>query len=160
VSDTRAAEFGIRPVRSADLAQLLVLCAEHAHFERAPIATPDADRLRDAMFATSPRLYAWAGVDREDQFVGYATATIDFSTWTARTFMHMDCLFVRASHRGQGVGRYLLRAVFNQAAALDIAQIHWQTPAWNVDAQRFYERLGACGETKVRYKRAVGDSAE
>jgi GNAT superfamily N-acetyltransferase len=147
-------------VRSGDIAQLLALCVEHAEFERAPIATPDADRLREALFATSPRLYAWVAVDREDQLVGYATASLDFSTWTARAFLHMDCLFVRASHRGQGVGRHLLRAVFKHAAVLNIAQIQWQTPAWNVDAQRFYERLGASGETKVRYKRAVGDSAE
>jgi GNAT superfamily N-acetyltransferase len=144
----------------SDVTQLLALCVEHAGYERVGIAAPNRERLCEALFAASPRLYAWVAVDRQDQPLGYATATIDFSTWSARSFMHMDCLYVRERLRGLGLGRQLMEAVLHHAATLDIAEIQWQTPAWNVDAQRFYERVGASGETKVRYKRAFGGSAE
>ena len=82
---------------------------------------------------------------------GYATATVDFSTWRAAPYLHMDCLFVRAEYRGRGMGALLLHAVLDHARAHRLGEVQWQTPSWNVDAQRFYGRHRAGSSSKTRY---------
>ena len=44
------------------------------------------------------------------------------------------------------------------ATAQGLAQVQWQTPAWNRDAVRFYERLGAVGTDKMRFSLACGEA--
>lgn len=130
---------------------IVVLCRAHAVFERAEIDPPAADRLSRALFTTPAQLLAWIATDEADRPIGYATATIDYSTWRAREFMHLDCLFVDAAARGGGIGRALIDAVCDTAREAGIDEVQWQTPDWNVAAQRFYMRLGADGRAKTRF---------
>lgn len=143
--------MNVRPIESSDLPDFIELCQAHAAFERSSECTPDAQRLRLALFSTPARLYAWVAIDAHSRLVGYATATLDYSTWSSCEFMHLDCLFVRDSHRGRNIGQQLLSAVREHARALGLRQMQWQTPDWNTDAQRFYERLNAIPKAKVRY---------
>jgi GNAT superfamily N-acetyltransferase len=143
-------ETHIRRVEVNDLEQLSALCVEHAAYERASFASPNASRLHPAIFSARPRLHVWVAA-RPSELVGYVSATVDFSTWSSREFVHLDCLYVREAYRGHAIGRSLIDAVIAHAAALDIVEVQWQTPDWNVDAQRFYARLGASAANKVRY---------
>ena len=141
----------IRPARESDLDALLVLCAEHAEYERASF---DADfarcNLGRFLFAATPR--AWCVViELDDEIAGYATYSLEFSTWRAAEYVHMDCLFVRASHRNRGYGLQLMQAVIDAARERG-TWIEWQTPSWNADAIRFYDRLGATRSEKARYR--------
>ncbi len=79
------------------------------------------------------------------------TATREFSTWRAAAFMHMDCLYVLAGYRNMGIGVRLMAALRDFCASEDIDQVQWQTPDWNNDAARFYQRLGARQRTKRRF---------
>jgi len=63
----------------------------------------------------------------------------------------MDTLFVDEASRGQGIGSGLLDYVIVAARHLGLQQIQWQTPAWNGDAIRFYERFGASATPKTRF---------
>jgi GNAT superfamily N-acetyltransferase len=140
-----------RPVEPPDVDELIVMCAEHAAYERAPF-TDDGqrERLAAALFGPSPALLCWvAGEPHALQ--GYATATLEFATWTARRFLHMDCLFVRAAVRGRCLGQKLFEAVRDTALSLGVDAMQWQTPQWNTGAQRFYERRGASAVQKQRY---------
>lgn len=83
--------------------------------------------------------------------LGYASATVNFSTWTGRPFLHLDCLFVRDNCRSLGVGVRLLGAVRTHAAEREFGEIQWQTPDWNEDAIRFYRREGASFLPKARF---------
>src|SRR5260370_38323996 len=85
VRDQGASAYTIRCARPQDIAELVALCKEHAHFERVAYDTAaKADRLTEALFSTSPRLYAWAAVAGERGIIGYATAAPEYSTWNAR----------------------------------------------------------------------------
>ncbi|MFJ2703815.1 hypothetical protein ACIO3R_11520 [Streptomyces sp. NPDC087428] len=44
-----------------------------------------------------------------------------------------------------------MEAVRNQARVLRLSQIRWQTPSWDADAIRFYDRLGARAKEKRRF---------
>lgn len=141
----------VRRARKGDLNELVSLCAEHAEYERAyydPVGK--AERLEQTLFVRSPRIHAWVATN-SDVLVGYATAAAEFSTWTTRDYLHMDCLFVRDGQRGAGVGAALLQAVLCFAREHGYPEVQWQTPAWNLDAARFYRRNGALDSGKLRF---------
>ena len=130
---------------------------EHAAHERADPPPPDlSDSLARAL--ATERVLAWMAWPREHRGapstappLGYASLTWDFSTFTGRPFAHLDCLYVRDGHRGRHIGRCLLQAVTDHARGAGAEQVQWQTPAWNGDARRFYDRQGATAQEKARY---------
>lgn len=147
-----AAVCVVRRVERQDLMALVALCGEHALYERATLGTAAdmLDGLARALFAPSPRLQAWVA-EADGDLLGYATATVEFSTWRAREFLHMDCLFVREGRRGTGIGASLLATVIAAARRSGCAEIQWQTPDWNTHAARFYRGVGAIGKPKCRF---------
>jgi len=144
-----APQVGVRPVTPGDLPGLLVLMAEHAAFEGGEVTAKPA-QLSRALFRPRRRLSVWVAGDGAD-LLGYAAASREYSAWRAREYLHMDCLFVSAAARNRGVGARLLQAVIGFATAHGLGEVQWQTPAWNLDAVRFYERLGAVGDQKIRF---------
>lgn len=146
----------VRPATVDDIDELVTLCAEHARYERAAF-DPDgvAERLRMALWSHPVRLHAWVAASG-DGLKGYATATTEFSTWNARDYLHMDCLFVREGQRNAGIGAALLEAVIAHACELRFAEIQWQTPMWNEGAARFYRRHDAVEKIKRRYALDTG----
>jgi GNAT superfamily N-acetyltransferase len=141
----------VRSARPSDLHDLVRLCAEHAHYERAEHdGWGLAERLEPALFGPEPRLLAWV-VEAEGRIRGYASATVDFSTWNGRSYLHLDCLYLEECLRGRGLARRLMDAVFNAAREAGIREVQWQTPDWNDSAIRFYEGRGARGLAKVRF---------
>ncbi|MCM2442306.1 GNAT family N-acetyltransferase [Agrobacterium vitis] len=134
------------------MAQMLALCAEHAEYEGLPFAeTGQIERWKVALFAEPARLFAWVcdGVDGTP-LAGYMTATIDYSTWLAHHFIYLDCLFLRPSHRGHGLGRALMSVLQTFAQDKGCAAIEWQTPPTNALGLGFYRAIGARELEKVR----------
>ena len=62
-----------------------------------------------------------------------------------------DCLFLRDAYRGRGWGRSLVEHVVRTTFEVRTVNVQWQTPTWNRDAVRFYERLGASAAEKLRF---------
>lgn len=143
----------VRRSLPSDADTLLPLIREHATFERST-ASCTLEALRSALSGESPRLLAWIA-EQEYQPIGYAAATVDFSTWSGRPYLYLDCLFVGSDHRGSGIGAELLRAARSLAASQGITEVQWQTPEWNEDARRFYVRAGASTARKIRFRLAV-----
>lgn len=147
----------VRPAAPLDLAEIVRLCAEHAKFERASLELAGlAERLEAALFAPEPRLWSWV-VDVGCGLAGYATASVEFSTWSGRNYLHMDCLYLETPMRGAGLGRRLMEEVFAAARRAGCAEVQWQTPPWNDPAIAFYRAMGADGADKVRFRAAAGD---
>src|SRR5882757_10376413 len=143
-----AGDFIIRRALPIDIAALVALCGEHADFERCGYeAAGKAVRLGEGLFSPAPRLYAWVAV-ADGTAVGYATASPEYSTWSACEYLHMDCLFVRPEGRGASVGAALLDSVVQLARLRGYGEVQWQTPHWNVDASRFYRRHGGVDQPK------------
>lgn len=165
--------MAIRPVRPDELHALVDLCAEHAAYERAPfVRDGQAERLADALFGDRPRLYVWvaevwvaegrvaegavepdgrAHCDDGSELLGFAAVAVEFSTWRARPFAHLDCLYLRSSARGQGLGSTLLETAAEHVRGLGCDEMQWQTPPWNRRAIAFYESKGARSAAKVRF---------
>lgn len=141
----------VRRPEPSDMAALVELCAEHAAFERAAFnPAGKTEALRAALFGRDPRLHAWLAL-LAGRPVGYATATVDFSTWNAAPFLYMDCLFVRATCRNSGIGLSLFQQVRSFAREQNLTEVQWQTPDWNTAACRFYRRNGGVDLPKIRF---------
>ena len=141
----------VRSAGGVDLPALLPLCIEHAAYERIGHALDRRGAaLATALDATPTRVHAWLAWIG-DEAVGYATATLDFSTLGAALFLHMDCLYVREAWRGLNIGRDLFDALVAFAGTHDCMSMQWQTPAWNERAANFYRRLGANELSKRRF---------
>lgn len=145
----------VRAALPSDATTLAPLCADHATYERLPYsADGHAQRLYAAL--ASGHLHAWLLMDGEGgNAVGYASATLDFATLSGQRFAHMDCLYLAPTARGQGGGQLLVQAVLAFARGQGCRTLQWQTPDWNVDAIRFYARLGATASPKQRYTLAL-----
>jgi GNAT superfamily N-acetyltransferase len=141
----------IRELQPGEVPRLLELIAAHAGFERVAFdPSGKADRLATSFFGDSRRAVCLVAVD-SDLVVGYCTVSREFSTWQAADYAHMDTLFVDERHRGRGIGERLMLAAMQTVRDLGLNELQWQTPDWNIDAIRFYQRLGANGSPKIRF---------
>lgn len=141
----------VRRADPGDLEEVVRLCAAHAAYERAdydPVGK--AEQLRSLMFGASPRLYCIVAED-EGGIIGYATWSLEMSTWDARLYAHMDCLYLDPEARGNGAGQRLVALLSHDALAAGCHLMQWQTPAFNTRAMPFYARLGATRKDKVRF---------
>lgn len=148
----------IRPVEPKDLPQLLALCREHADYEGLQFTdNAQITQWQSAFFSKHAVLFGWVcAPDAEDAaLAGYMTATIDYSTWMARRFVYLDCLFLRPAYRGRGIGRRLMSELNVFASRKACAAIEWQTPPTNITGLGFYRAIGARELDKVRLNLSV-----
>ena len=143
-------ETTLRRARPEDMPDLIRMCAEHAAYERADYSpSGKAEALAAMLFMADARLNCLV-VAGNVGLLGYATFSVEVSTWDADRYMHMDCLFLRPEARNKGVGRVLMRRIAQEAIAQGVWRMQWQTPSFNVDAIRFYDRLGPVKKEKFR----------
>lgn len=142
----------IRKIEPDDLDKLIELCAEHAAYEQT-IFTKDGQqqRLKQVLFTEAPRLFIWVVAEHNQDLQGYLAATIEYSTWAANSFVHMDCLYLKDSLRGAGIGRRLLNTLILFAEKHHCKEIQWQTPPDNQLGIGFYQHIGAEGLMKARF---------
>ena len=86
--------------------------------------------------------------ERDGAPVGYVSALRQLHLWTGGDVFNLDDLYVRPGHRDAGIGRRLMAALATLAAPERLL-IRWGMEPDNVDAQRFYRRLGATLRPKV-----------
>lgn len=140
----------VRPLERRDLSELVELCREHAEFERAPWREGEREPNLGRLLLDSDLAFAWV-VEGSDELAGFAAARLELATWDAALYLHLDCLYLREAYRGRGWGETLMQKAAETAVESGAVNLQWQTPTWNRDAIRFYERLGAAGKEKLRF---------
>jgi GNAT superfamily N-acetyltransferase len=83
-------------------------------------------------------LLAWAG----PQLAGMAAYSYLWPAVGRTRSLYLKELYVGESHRRAGVGKLLMRAVFETAAQHGCSRVEWTTDSGNAGAQAFYETLG------------------
>jgi ribosomal protein S18 acetylase RimI-like enzyme len=148
--------MNVRAVAPQDLTPMLDLCRDHAAYEQLPFEeNGQVARWGEAFFSARPRLYGWV-CEEGGRLHGYMTATIDFSTWSARPFVYLDCLYLLPEARQNGNGKRLMTTLAAFAAAHGCPEIQWQTPPHNELGLGFYRKLpNAVEREKARFTWAV-----
>lgn len=141
----------IRLVQIEDMPQLIKLCAAHAAYEQAAYdPAGKADRLAEALFCQPAKLFCLVA-EQAGRLLGFLTYMEQYATWDAAAYIYMDCLYLDEAARNQGLGKRLVERMVREARHMGCDLIQWQTPAFNTDAIRFYNRLGATAKSKERF---------
>ena len=131
----------IRAAEARDLPAVVGLVRALADFEK--LEGPDdaaARRLADDFAAGR---YSLLVADDGERIVGYALFFFTYSTFLARPSLYLEDLFVHPGARGRGIGERFMRALAKEAVARGCGRFEWTVLDWNVEAQKFYRRLGA-----------------
>jgi len=148
----------LRPAEPGDVEILHRFVVELAEAEAFPgtVTAQPAD-LAQALFGPHPVAEAvLATVD--GQPAGFALFLPTYSTVLGRPGMHLEDLYVRAEHRGHGLGQALLAHLAALAVARGCARLEWWVLRTNEAALRFYRRLHARGLDEIEVLRLGGSA--
>lgn len=150
----------IRSAQPGDVEVLHAFVVELAEAEQFPgEVTARPEDLRTALFGAAPVAEAVvATVDGEP--VGFALYHRTYSTIVGRPGLHLEDLYVRAEHRGAGIGLLLLRHLARLAVQRGCARLEWWVLRTNDAALRFYRRVHARGLDEIEVMRLDGRSLE
>ena len=128
--------------------------AAYEHMEDAVVATPAL--YEDWLFEkkTARVILAFDG----DDAVGFALFFYNFSTWLGRGGIYLEDLFVKESHRGQGIGKHLLKTLSNIAVDEGCGRLEWACLDWNAPSIAFYRAQGAVSMDEWTTYRLTGDA--
>ena len=133
----------IRRARPDEAGLVLSLVRELADYEKLlhEVEATEAD-ISAALFDANPRLFCdiaeWNG-----EVVGFAVWFINFSTFSGRSGIYLEDLFVRPAQRGKGIGKALLSHLAKQCVANGWSRLQWSVLDWNTPSIEFYQSLGA-----------------
>jgi GNAT superfamily N-acetyltransferase len=153
----------ITHAQSHDVHILAELLDEVNHFYGAPTTEPPGSQLRqinDALFSNAPAGYALLAWE-DDSPVGFASYSYLWPAVGLTRSLYLKELYVRESHRREGIGDQLMQALIEVARDNHCSRIEWTTDDDNDTAQRFYEKLGFEKHlSKIFYRLETASSAE
>ena len=133
----------IRRARPDDAAVVYALIRELAEYEKLLHEVEATETMiADALFGAHPRLFCdvaeWNG-----EVAGFAVWFINFSTFSGRSGIYLEDLFVRPHLRGKGIGKALLSHLAKECVANNWSRLQWSVLDWNAPSIAFYKSLGA-----------------
>jgi GNAT superfamily N-acetyltransferase len=133
----------IRRARPDEAGLVLSLVRELAEYEKLlhEVEATEA-MISEALFGSYPRLFCdiaeWSG-----EAAGFAVWFINFSTFSGRSGIYLEDLFVRPALRGKGIGKALLSHLAKECVANGWSRLQWSVLDWNTPSIEFYKSLGA-----------------
>src|SRR6202035_3652791 len=133
----------IRRARPDEAGLVLSLVRELAEYEKLlhEVEATEA-MIGAALFEPNPRLFCelaeWNG-----ELAGFAVWFVNFSTFSGRSGIYLEDLFVRPAQRGKGIGKALLVHLARQCVANGWSRLQWAVLDWNTPSIEFYKSLDA-----------------
>jgi GNAT superfamily N-acetyltransferase len=138
-----SSSISIRRARPDEAGLVLSLVRELAEYEKLSHEVEATEpMIADALFSANPRLFCdiaeWKG-----EVAGFAVWFINFSTFSGRSGIYLEDLFVRPALRGRGIGKALLSHLAKECVANGWSRLQWSVLDWNTPSIEFYKSLGA-----------------
>jgi len=133
----------IRRARPDEAGLVLSLVRELAEYEKLlhEVEATEA-MISEALFGSNVRLFCdiaeWNG-----EAAGFAVWFINFSTFSGRSGIYLEDLFVRPALRGKGIGKALLSHLAKECVSNGWSRLQWSVLDWNTPSIEFYKSLGA-----------------
>jgi GNAT superfamily N-acetyltransferase len=133
----------IRRARPGEAGLVLSFVRELAAYEKLlhELEASEAD-IDAALFGGNPRLFCEIA-EWQSEPVGFAVWFFNFSTFSGRSGIFLEDLFVRPSHRGKGIGKAMLVHLARECVANGWSRLQWAVLDWNTPSIEFYQSLGA-----------------
>lgn len=94
----------------------------------------------------------------DSEFAGMCLYFPIYSTWRGRPGAFVQDLFVAEAFRGRKVGEKLLQRLARQVNDAGGVYLELAVDTGNIDAQRFYERIGVAHQADDQVHRIIGDA--
>ena len=130
----------IRAVAPADFSQWAKLWdGYNAHYERT--LDEEITRTTWARFLDVSEPVHGLVAEKDGELVGFTHYLFHRSTSMISPTCYLQDLFTAKTARGKGVGRALIEAVYERAAAEGSLRVYWQTHETNATAMKLYEKV-------------------
>src|SRR6266478_8655296 len=135
--------LAIRRARPDEAGLVLSLVRELAKYEKLlhEVEASEAD-IDAALFGDNPRLFCEIA-EWENEPAGFAVWFLNFSTFSGRSGIYLEDLFVGPAQRGKGIGKALLAHLASECVANGWSRLQWSVLDWNTPSIEFYKSLGA-----------------
>ena len=148
----------LRRARAGDEDGILACIRALAAYENEPDAVQTtADGLRQSLFGPSPTAFAHV-IAVGERIVAIAVWFLNYSTWTGRSGVYLEDLYVREDERRRGYGKALLARLAQLCAERGYRRLEWSVLDWNQSAIGFYRSIGAVGMDEWTVQRLAGDA--
>jgi len=124
-----------------------------ARFEKLPLPSEEESARLGAMIFDGGSIEAMVA-EKDGSVEGMAIFWEGLgSSFRARPFLFLEDLVVSEVSRSAGVGEALVRELAREGVRRGAMRIEWSVLDWNVNAIRFYRRIGAAPQQDwVRYE--------
>jgi GNAT superfamily N-acetyltransferase len=148
----------IRSARAGDAALVLQFVRELAEYEKLTHEVEATAAMIDAaLFGPAPRIACdfaeWDGAP-----VGFALWFLNFSSFSGRSGIYLEDLFVRPALRGKGIGKALMAHLAKRCVAEGWSRLQWSVLDWNTPSIAFYQSLGGVLMDEWTIVRVSGDA--
>jgi GNAT superfamily N-acetyltransferase len=150
--------LSIRPARPGEAGLVFQFVRELAEYEELTHEVDATEAMIDAaLFGPSPRVFCdiaeWDGAP-----VGNALWFLNFSTFSGRSGIYLEDLFVRPAFRGKGIGKGLMVHLARRCVENGWARFEWSVLDWNAPSIAFYKSIGAQLKDEWTICRVSGDA--
>ena len=133
----------IRKAKRSDSKDILRLINELADFEK--LEPPDAKAkkrlIKDAFTESPPFKILLAEINKE--ITGYAFYFFTYSSFLSRKTLYLEDIFITDKYRNQGIGKLFFQKLIKTAKKNKCGRMEWVVLDWNINAIKFYDKLGA-----------------
>lgn len=144
--------MNIRNIERRDVAGVVALMREFAELEKlGDYCTITEEKLANAIFDERAFVQSLVIDGGGDGLLGYAIFYPHFASFRGQKGFYLEDIYVRDTLRGRGAGRLMLQRIARLAADNGFERIDFQVLDWNVNAIRFYTRLGAERDNTERH---------
>lgn len=142
----------IRPLRASDREAWEALFRGYINFYEAKVPDDVIELTWMRLIEQRDGFLGLVAVDERDHPIGLAHVIFHPSTWSPTTYCYLEDLFVDRAVRRHGVGRALIKAVYEEADKRGATRTYWATKQDNTHARRVYDRVATLSPF-VQYRR-------
>jgi len=135
--------LALRDATRADVALVAHYVRMLAEYEKlAHLAIGTEEGFEKLLFGT-PRRAAALVAEWDGAPVGFALWYHAVSTFSARTKLYVEDVFIEPAYRNRGIGRAIFADLARRAVAEDCWGMEWKVLDWNAPSIAFYRSIGA-----------------
>jgi GNAT superfamily N-acetyltransferase len=143
----------IRPVGPGDRTQWEDLWQGYLAFYQASVAPEVTEGTWARLLDPAEPMHGLVA-ERDGAIHGLVHYLYHRSTWTAGDYCYLQDLFTVEEARGTGIGRRLIEAVYERAAAAGASRVYWLTHETNETARALYEKV-ATRTGFIQYRKLI-----
>jgi GNAT superfamily N-acetyltransferase len=141
----------IRALRFNDRDQWYELWREYLRFYRQRLPEEITEASFRRLAGDDQQLHGLVA-EFEGRLAGFVNYLFHPSSWSLTQVCYLEDLFVDPTMRGGGVGRALIKAVYDAADAAGATTVYWMTQEFNAAGRALYDTL-AHRTSFIRYER-------